>query len=463
MPFTVYDGIAAYAREANSALYHECKTSIFNNPNNQILTPKGKVTMVRQYNAGPAGNYNKTKGWMTQYGAGEGVQWIEYKAQFDRAKVLTTDAIDEEQSYAVGMVPSIELLNKDFLNHHLAQEVDAANISTLFNMIPLRNRFVNSQVGYQTDSDHILETLNNIRSDIYNSGYAEDIVVFIDTHTLGNLKTAIQNRGAFANASLIDSGATARIDTGLQGYVKSEQPIIEVNLNFKRYDNFIFFEMPDNRMYSNILMLSGDPDDEGQERGGYVPDLTNDGFTNIEIMAIPISAAFVNCRYIVDQMMYPFYLQNSRLTRVDLSEFNRRMYGNVEVNNAGINQKANAFEYDVRILYGAALFDNRKMNCYAVTGPIGAQPLVSNITLSSSSGTSVKKGEKIEITAKVDPENAADPEVRFSISEGQENAYVNPYSGEVTGKEVGSATVKATALDGSNVSGTLGITVTDGE
>ena len=65
MAFTVYDGIEAYARKANSGLYVACKTAIFNNPANQIYTPKGKVTRIREYESGMAGNYNKTKGWMT--------------------------------------------------------------------------------------------------------------------------------------------------------------------------------------------------------------------------------------------------------------------------------------------------------------------------------------------------------------------------------------------------------------
>lgn len=95
MNFTVYDGLYAYAKKANSGLYLACKTSIFNNPADQTYTPKGKTTKVRQYNSGKPGNYSKTKGWGGQYGTGTGVQWIDYTAPYDRAKVLSVDAIDE--------------------------------------------------------------------------------------------------------------------------------------------------------------------------------------------------------------------------------------------------------------------------------------------------------------------------------------------------------------------------------
>ena len=191
--FTVYDGIEAYARKANSGLYIACKTAIFNNPANQILTPKGKVTRVRQYESGMAGNYSKTKGWMTQYGTGKGVQWIEYKAPYDRAKILTTDAIDEEQSFAVGMTPSIELLNADFLDNQLPREIDATNISTWYNQVPAANKHENTENGFKTDADNILATLNNLDRLIFNSGYDRDTVLFMNSETYANMISAITN------------------------------------------------------------------------------------------------------------------------------------------------------------------------------------------------------------------------------------------------------------------------------
>ena len=68
MNFTVYDGILAFAKPAITDLYLECRTAIFNNHETQIYTPKGKKTMVREIGAGKAGTYNKTQGWMQNYG-----------------------------------------------------------------------------------------------------------------------------------------------------------------------------------------------------------------------------------------------------------------------------------------------------------------------------------------------------------------------------------------------------------
>ena len=72
----------------------------------------------------------------------------------------------------------------------------------------------------------------------------------------------------------------------------------------------------------------------------------------------------------IDNYLYPAFLQNSALGAVDIRALNSRMFGNVEINNAGINQKANAFEYDIRAIYGGSLFDNRARNCFLVTSSL---------------------------------------------------------------------------------------------
>ena len=457
--FTVYDGIEAYARKANSGLYIACKTAIFNNPANQILTPKGKVTRVRQYESGMAGNYSKTKGWMTQYGTGKGVQWIEYKAPYDRAKILTTDAIDEEQSFAVGMTPSIELLNADFLDNQLPREIDATNISTWYNQVPAANRHVNTETGFKTDAENILATLNNLDRLIFNSGYDRDTVLFMNSDTYANMISAIQNKFGLASNVLMEKQATVYIDTGLGTLIKGTDSVIKVNITFEVYGHFLIIRVPDDRMYSNIIMYSGDPDDPGQEQGGYVADSSNSNFANISMLAIPMEAAFCNTRYMVDNFLYPAFLQTNPYTKVDIRELNKRVYGNVEVNNAGINQKANAFEYDIRAIYGGSLFDNRARNCFAVTGPVGAVNVpTTNITVTGAGGANtVKTGGTLLMSASVLPANATDKSVVWSVEAGTGTATISQ-GGLLTAGNAGTVTVKATQK---SVVGTLVVTITE--
>ena len=366
MAFTVYDGIEAYARKANSGLYVACKTAIFNNPANQIYTPKGKVTRIREYESGMAGNYNKTKGWMTSYGQGTGIKWIEYRAEYDRAKVLVTDAVDEEQTYAVGMTPSIELLNADFLDNQLPREIDATNIAKFCKRTPDDNKHENTEAGFKTDPDSILETLNNLDRLIFNSGYERDTVLFTAPDVYSNLITAIQNKFGLASGVLMRKSASVYLDTGINNLIKDADGTIKVDITFEQYGHFLIVRVPEDRMYTQITMLSGNPDDAGQEAGGYVPNKSDANFANVKLLAVPLEAAFTNTRYMVDNFLYPAFLQTNAYTSVDIRELNKRMYGNVEINNAGINQKANAFEYDIRAIYGGDLFDNRRKNCFAI-------------------------------------------------------------------------------------------------
>ena len=463
MPFTVYDGIYAYAKQANSDLYQGCLTSIFNNPANQVFTPKGKVTKVRQYSAGMAGNYSTSKGWMTTYGSGRGIEWIEYAAEYDRAKVLVVDALDEEQSYANGMTPSIALLQSDFMNNQISREIDATNIAKWYGQIPANNKFTDSTAGYQIDKENILQTINNLDRQVFNSGYDRDTVLFMSTEAYANLVAAIQDKCGFANPGMLTQRQISVIvDTGLSELIPGGVGKLKVNINVEVYGRFLIIRVPDERMYSNIIMYSGDPTEEGQEAGGYVPDLTNPNFCNIQLMAIPIEAAFTNVRYIVDNFLYPAAYPGASHFRTDLRRLNQKMFGRVEINNAGINQKGNNFEYDIRVVYGGSLFNNRARNCFAVTGDIGAQPPVTSITLAvqGGGGNTVQSGSSITITATVKPDEAANPGVTYSVIPGTGTATIGASTGILVGGTEGTVTVVGTALDGSGVTGKLEITVT---
>ena len=459
MLYPVYDAMVAYHKLANNAYYVGCKTSILNNPNNQILTPKGRSTLVRQVDAGGAGNYNKDLGWMTTYGGGKGVEWISYTAEYDRAKVMTVDAITEEQSYLAGTTPSIELLNNNFFNNYMGPELDAVTIAKLYSGIPLVNRHINTDARFKVDSDNILQTLNNIDKLVFDSGYDGEVVLFISSTAYSNLISAIQNKMGLANTALMERSATVYLDNGAGDLIKRADDSVKVDIKFETYGRFLLMRMPENRMYSNVIMYSGDPKDPVQKVGGVAPDFTNPNFAKIDMLAIPITAAFTNIRYIVDNFLYPASLQAQFSSKVDLSVLNKRMFGNVEINHAGINQKANAFEYDIRVIYGGALFDNRAHNCFAVTSTPAAGKKVTSITLTDQGGTNkVRKDQTISLEADVKPDDAFNREVDFSVEDGSGMAEIN-YNGVLTGIAAGTVTAKATAKDGSGVVGKLQITV----
>lgn len=119
----------------------------------------------------------------------------------------------------------------------------------------------------------------------------------------------------------------------------------------------------------------------------------------VKLLAIPMEAAFCNVKYMVDNFLYPAFMENLSTAKVDLRELNKRMYGNVAINNAGINQKANAFEYDIRAIYGGDIFDNRARNCFAVSEFYSDEPGVDAHVKFSANKQTGAVGEVITITA----------------------------------------------------------------
>lgn len=87
----------------------------------------------------------------------------------------------------------------------------------------------------------------------------------------------------------------------------------------------------------------------------------------------------------------------------------------------------------------------------------GAAKMVTSITLNAGKTTIAPK-ETTTVTASVEPSDATIKAVTYS-SENPDYATVDPNTGVVTGKADGTATIKATANDGSGVTGTVQITV----
>jgi hypothetical protein len=460
MAFTVYDGILAYARRANSALYLSCRTSIFNNPDNQVYTPKGKKTAIRQYESGKAGTYDKNKGYMQTYGSGKGIEWIEYEAPFDRAKVLTVDAIDELQSYANGMTPSIELLNSDFFNNQMPAEIDAANIAQFFSKIPDFN--IKESSVYDTSVDGILDTVLALENDIFNSGYDGKSVLFMRSAVYKNFQKAIIANHGLASGTLMKRTLSVSIDTELGKLLAGADDKISVNVELNEFDNFYVIQMPDDRMYNLITMLDGTS--VGQTDGGYVADDSDPNFALIDLLAIPFVAAFTNVRHLVDNFLVPASMPTTGFTQVDLEKLNNRMFGNVEIGFAGINQKANAFEYDIRVIYGGDLFDNRRRNCFAVIHSNGSEPTPgptpSYDTLTINCDSSVVAGVDATVTLTADDSTPVDVEdAAFTVVPGTGTGYVSVSKGVATfsGTSAGTVTIVATA---GGALGTKEVTVT---
>ena len=54
--YSVYEGVVAYSKQLLIAFAQNSKVAIFNDPNNQILTVKGKETAIREVETKGAGD-----------------------------------------------------------------------------------------------------------------------------------------------------------------------------------------------------------------------------------------------------------------------------------------------------------------------------------------------------------------------------------------------------------------------
>lgn len=96
-----------------------------------------------------------------------------------------------------------------------------------------------------------------------------------------------------------------------------------------------------------------------------------------------------------------------------------------------------------------------------ITLPLAETTKVSSITVNAND--TMVKGTKQTATATVLPADATNKNVTWSITDGTDKASIDETTGEITATGAGTITIKATAADGSGVSGTKTITITEPE
>ena len=111
---------------------------------------------------------------------------------------------------------------------------------------------------------------------------------------------------------------------------------------------------------------------------------------------------------------------------------------------------------------GVYVWNGSKWMSIAVGGIAGIP--VTSVTVSSAGGAvSVMSGSTLQFSAAVQPSNAVNNTVVWSVVPGGTgNGSIDPSSGLFTAGVAGTVTIRATATDGSNVYGEMQITVTPG-
>lgn len=362
--YTVYEGVTAYAKQVLIGLAQSAAVAVFNNPNEQVLTIKGKETAIREVQTKGASDY--TGKWDDGFDSAE-VDYKTYYAPYDRAFSASIDTLKEAQSYVEGATPSLIGVANHYLKNELAPEIDRVIISRYANEVASGNVHSSSDSGWGVDAAGILGTLTGIEADVANAGYVGDIVVFI---------SATANKAfeqALTSANLLASAAPVTIEREMtRGEIAEGFGPLKIEIRCRKFNNLLIIPVPDNRMCGKVLMLNGI--DPGQENGGCIPQKNSSSYFDVHILAIPMDAAFANIRHIINQLFVPYGLDTADYQQ-NIETANEKLFGVVSLEDCGINQQADGFKFNSRVVYGGDIFEIYRDACVLVKGATQAQTI----------------------------------------------------------------------------------------
>lgn len=352
---SIVEGANSYAMNIIKQLYIGSKFAILSNNSLISYSKRGEKTLYREVEASGGGTYSTEKGWLASYGGTDKVSWKEYEPQHDFAKTIEVDMVAELNSYTEGAPSSIEALAEDYIDRHESARIDATTAARLYSQVPEANKFTTAT--YNIDSTNVIASLLAIQAKIKNK-YNGSILCFISNTVDANLKTALLNSPS--GVAALFRHDTLHVDlAGLEEFTDGEQGL---DLDVTYFDKLILITVPDDRMYTEVVVYDGVS--EGQTDGGYAK---GENAKDITLLAMPLESAFVSIKWLVTNYLVPMAMEGIEINALEVNKLSQKLFGQVEVQSAGINQMANSFRINNRILVGADIINNRKQNVYAIT------------------------------------------------------------------------------------------------
>lgn len=360
----VIDAITALTNKAAVSPYYNSRAALLHNASDMRYTKYGKEVAVRQVTGGTLYNYDGE--YDRSAGNAGSVRWQKFVAPYDRALSISVDALDELNSIAEGMTPSSVLIyDRTMLG--VSEEIDATTFATIYAGTKAENRHLNSAAGFKTDAENIISTLLNIDKELKKKkvNAKQDVIVFLSATVYSNLQAALVANNGFASGAVIKPTTITQV-------VNKEG--LEVVIDVVKFGTHMYLvDVPDDLMYSLFTLFDGKS--EGQT-GGFAKDTSSAGACDIDILAVPTNAAFVDIRHLIAQVAVPLGVEDVVKDIVNnpevVSELNGLYDGSIALENIGPNQRANSFDYDARIVYGAGVQDALADTIIAVTGPVVA-------------------------------------------------------------------------------------------
>lgn len=349
MATTVIEAAKAYSSQIVREPLINSVFSVLVNPNVFKYSKFGKETMVREIKGGTASNYDKSKGFQAN-GTGGSATWKTFTAPYDREMTFAVDAIDEYNAIMDGYeLSGVAVAKQNMVG--MGAEIDATTAAAIFANVPSGNKL--SSTTTKIDKENIFATLADLEAKVFDAGYTGDSFVFVR----GSVYSAIQ-------AALIANNALANPEVLKYSPIKG----VELEVRVIRYNNLIILRVPDSRMYSTITLLDGTS--SGQEAGGYKK---GDDAEYIDVLVVPAPSSALSVRHLVANLLVPMAYMNGLNPgnlEVELGGVNNLTENAVAFQNIGVNQKADAFEYQTRMIYGSMSFDAWKKTLFVVTTTI---------------------------------------------------------------------------------------------
>lgn len=294
----------------------------------------------------------------------------------DRQFVVQTDAMKELQAHRAGHKYRIGAIADQTMRESIAPEVDVIAASTIFSKTPASNILTTGSSGADVSNNGILDVFNTIEEKAQESNYFGRIATFITPAVMKAVKVALANQaGAMA---FIERVKERPIRTGAEDYIArygakdalrkfgtyandlelesvlASVPGMTASYTIYEYGALDLIVVPSERMKSKVKLLTGV--DNGQTAGGWVPDV---GARQIQLMAVPYGAAFVDVAYYTERFVVP-YIKEFLPSESELAAFNNRILNkNIYLRATVVDPLADKFTFQTRYLPVADVFAPR--------------------------------------------------------------------------------------------------------
>ena len=357
-----YGFVIGYDKAAKLNYAVNSVTAIFNDPQNQVLQKNKREMRIRRFTTRGPKNYRGR--WNDGFGSAE-MDYDTYYMLNDREFSFHIDSLAEIQSVIDGGTPTLKAITEQYNKCNLIPEMDALFLAKVASKAGVV-KVAGTDAGYSVETGHIYETLTNIQAALTDKGYKGKIALYLRPTIYAGLKQELMQRNIAANPAVIARQFNYE-DLGVEGY----EDVLKIDLPVVELDNFYLYETPSDRMNGKNYVLDGYS--AGQENGGYIAAKNLSSYYDIDILAIPVDAAFTNVTHEIANLVCPGWIDPASFEG-DIALANKKLLGTLELQKiSGDNQLSDGFDVHERTVFDGDVFAQYADAVILVKGAVAAQ------------------------------------------------------------------------------------------